>query len=351
MSELSFLDTGKRAMFKITTNMETIKCKFCGSEDVVRFGHYKGIQRYFCKNCERKFTALDTLPKMKTPIDKVAAAVSMYYEGLSLSEIQRILKQVYSLEVSDFAVYNWIDRFTKNAIEITRYYRPNTGYVWSVDETAINISGKQYWLLNVIDIKTRFLLASYLSRYRRVEDVQSTLTQAYNCAGKLPKVIMSDRLQAYQDAIPLTFGSNKVKHLQVKKFASRPNNNIIERLHGTIKGRTKVMRDLKRADVNTVLSGFAIHYNYFRPHETLSKEKSTTPAEKAQTQFPYGNWESFIRHSQEAGQNVPSHYTEVAALPKIELTARQKQLVYARRHRRKKIAEKRQAKSTIRMVR
>ena len=35
-------------------------CKYCGSEAVSKFGAYKGVQRYWCKACKRKFKADDT---------------------------------------------------------------------------------------------------------------------------------------------------------------------------------------------------------------------------------------------------------------------------------------------------
>ena len=31
------------------------KCKLCGSRRIVRYGHYQGVQRWWCKDCERKF--------------------------------------------------------------------------------------------------------------------------------------------------------------------------------------------------------------------------------------------------------------------------------------------------------
>lgn len=59
----------------------------------------------------------------------MAAAVSMYYEGLSLNEIRRMMKQTYDTDISDTGVYNWIERFTKKAIETTKHYKPEVGYV------------------------------------------------------------------------------------------------------------------------------------------------------------------------------------------------------------------------------
>jgi transposase-like protein len=171
--------------------MDGIPCKYCQSANTIKFGAHGGVQRYYCKDCERKFTDLDTLPKMQFPIDQVAASVSMYYEGLSLNEIKRMLKQIYHCDVSDYGIYGWIERFTKDAIKITEHYHPDSGYVWCADETVIDIAGKQYWLLDVLDYKTRFLLASRISPYRRIEDVQAVLKEAYKRSGKVPKVIMT----------------------------------------------------------------------------------------------------------------------------------------------------------------
>jgi transposase-like protein len=307
-------------------------CKLCGSSDVVKYGKIGDTQYFWCYNCKHKITALDTLPKMQTPIKEVASAVSMYYDGLSQNDIRRELKQIYNRDVSDFAVYNWIERFTKDAVNITNHYRPNVGYVWLADETVINVGGKQCWLLDIIDVKTRFLVASKLSPTRRVEDVQDVLKEAYTRTGRIPKVIMTDHLEAYIYGIKLTFG-DKAKHLQVKKFTAKPNNNIIERMQGTIKERTKVMRDLKSLDTaQLVLDGFLVNYNYFRPHETLK----TTPANKAQVRFPYDNWEDLIKHSEEA-KMLPSasHYQPIQPLPYIKPTAiemeRFEQMLYKRR--------------------
>lgn len=30
-------------------------CKHCGSDEVVKYGTYKGAQRYWCKVCENKY--------------------------------------------------------------------------------------------------------------------------------------------------------------------------------------------------------------------------------------------------------------------------------------------------------
>lgn len=306
---------------KMNTITEIIRCKYCQSVDIIKFGIYEGVQRYYCKDCQRKFTLSDTLLKMQTSIAQISSAVAMYYEGLSLNEISRMLKQIYNIDISDQGIYNWIERFTNDAKKIIKGYHPDVGYVWMADETSIGIAGKQYWLIDIIDIKTRFLIASHISPYRRVEDIQEALKEAYAFTGRVPKVIMTDHLAAYIHAINLTFG-DKTKHLQVKKFTATPNNNIIERMQGTIRARTKIMRDLKSLDsARMILGGFLIHYNYIRPHTTLSsKNNDVTPAMKANIAFPYKNWESLIRHNEEAKLAASKVDFNVPALPVVKPT-------------------------------
>ena len=117
--------------------MNEVSCKYCQSTNTIKFGTYGDIQRYYCTDCKSKFTELDTLPKMQFPITQAGAAVSMYYEGLSLNEIKRMLKQIYNCDVSDYGIYGWVERFSKDAIKITKNYRPDTGYVWAADGTVI----------------------------------------------------------------------------------------------------------------------------------------------------------------------------------------------------------------------
>jgi len=68
---------------------EILTCKYCQSENVIKYGKYKDTQYYYCKDCKRKFAGLDTIPKMQYSTSKVADALNMYYEGMSLKEIRR----------------------------------------------------------------------------------------------------------------------------------------------------------------------------------------------------------------------------------------------------------------------
>ena len=118
------------------------QCKFCGSKRIVRYGRYQNVQRWWCKDCKRKFVHNLAIPKMKTPIAEVAAAVNMFYEGLSLNAIRRSLDQTFNDYPSDSTVYEWVVRFTKVAIAKTKDYKAQAGDTWIADETMLKIGGR-----------------------------------------------------------------------------------------------------------------------------------------------------------------------------------------------------------------
>ena len=123
-----------------------IVCKYCGSHNVIRYGTYNGSQRFWCKDCKRKFADNDALPEMQTPVEQIGAAVSMFYEGQSLNSITRLLTQLYGSYPSDSTIYRWISRFTKQATADLMKYKPkDVGKVWVADETVLKIDGKNVW--------------------------------------------------------------------------------------------------------------------------------------------------------------------------------------------------------------
>ncbi len=283
------------------SHMETIMiaCKFCGSTAVVKDGVRGGVQSYWCKACKRKFAGNEALPGMRTPPDQIAAAVSMFYEGLSLTEIQRELNQIYSYRPSDSTVYEWVVRFTKEAIRRADGFKADTGPLWAADETVLDVAGGRTkegsentaWFWDVMDEKTRFLLASHLSLTRTIRDAETLFHQAARRAAMLPENIITDKLAAYLDGIERVFGAD-AHHIQSQGMTTETHNNLIERFHGTIKQRTKIMRGLKsRESAKLIMGGWLVHYNFFRPHEGL---KGKTPAQAASVNLPFTNWKELI---------------------------------------------------------
>ena len=123
-------------------NIDTLKCKYCQSEDIVKFGTYNGVQRYWCKACKRKFKADDALFHMKTPANQVSSALNMYYEGMSVKAIRRQLQQEHDNSPSTATIYEWIQKYTQYAIDSAKGYHPQVGGVWVADETVLEIDGQ-----------------------------------------------------------------------------------------------------------------------------------------------------------------------------------------------------------------
>jgi putative transposase len=278
---------------EMTQSEVVMVCKHCGSNAVVRYGSYKGVPRYWCKACKRKFKADDTLFHMKTPANQVSSALSMYYEGMSINAIRRYLKQEYSNYPSSATIYEWIDKYTQIAIKQARQYKPEkVGNTWVADETVLEINGQNVWFWDIIDTFSRYLLATRVSFSRTTHDAQALMEKASKTAGKIPKVVITDKLHAYLDGIELAFGAD-TEHRQSRPFSIKDSTNVIERFHSTLKTRTKVMRGLKSIDTAIQFTdGWIVHYNYLRPHQALHDK---TPAQKAGVIYPFKDWADITR--------------------------------------------------------
>ena len=282
--------------------MNAIECSYCQSENVIKYGKYKDTQYYKCKDCGRRFASADRIPKMQNSTRTIADAINMYYEGMSLAEIRRNLIQQDNNYISRISAYNWVDRFTELAVKEANKYKPDVGSIFVADETVIDIDGKNIWLWDIIDTKTRFLIATHMSYTRTTKDAQQLMKQAYECTGKIPRVIYTDKLRAYLDGIELTFGAD-TKHKYGSPFDVENNTNLIERFHGTVKERTKVMRGLHTIDTaKKFLDGWLVHYNFFRPHTAL---KDRTPASVAGIRFPFRNWKDVVEQPYEITARIP----------------------------------------------
>lgn len=277
---------------KIThTNTVHIVCKHCGSTNVVKYGKKSNTQYYLCKDCNHTFAWNNALPGMRYPPDQIATAISLFYDGLSIDAIRRQIDSIYNVYPSDSTVYEWIVCFSGQAVKEVKFTNLKVGDLWIADETVLKIDGQNVWFWDVIDDETRFLLASRVSFTRTTKDAQALFEQASKRANKVPETVITDKLYAYLDGIELAYGAD-TEHIQSQGFAIQPNTNLIERFHGTLKARTKVMRGLKNIESAIEFTdGWLVNYNFFRPRKTLSNK---TPVEVAKADFPYKSWKDVV---------------------------------------------------------
>ena len=284
---------------EIITIERDIICRKCGSHDVSKDGKYKDTQYYLCKKCNSKFAGTDCYPRMKYPKELAINALTYYYNGMSFRNITSAFNDLKQVSLPKMTPWRWVCKFSAMVNEYVRVLRPELSEMWIADETVVDIWGEHYWLWDIIDTETRFLIASHLSRDRTMKDALKLFYMAKLRSATRPKVIITDKLRQYNRAFNKVFYSNipqrRAYHLQSEGFASPTNINLIERFHGTIKQRTKIMRDLKnKQSARVILDGYITHYNFLMEHDYL---KGKTPATVSGIGDNIGNWGDLIELS------------------------------------------------------
>lgn len=283
-----------------------ILCPSCKSANVVKRGirktQFGEVQRYGCTDCGHRFIVDKGFCRMKFSPKIITQTLDLYFKGLSQRKIADHLKQFENVSVAQPTILDWIKKYLKLLAKYSEKYKADVGNIWHCDETTVFIKKdgeKKYyqWIWNLMDAKTRYLLACQVTESRFVKDARKPLSKAKEIAKNAPDAIVTDGLQAYKEAIKAEFyGLGRIQnpHVRLKDFETKPNNNILERLNGTFRERTKVMRSLDSSiGAEEFAAGMQTYYNYIRPHQGIN---GMTPAQMANIPINLmGNrWETMI---------------------------------------------------------
>lgn len=272
---------------------DATQCAKCGSIRVIKFGIRDGKQAFKCSDCGHRFTELRLLRKSKYTPEMVSLTLDLYFSGTSLRKTARIVNDHFGLSVGNATIYRWIQKFVPRISEYARTLTPELSADWHADELFVKMKdGINYkahyggeakniaFLWNVMDRKTRFLLASKLSKHRDDDGaIRALLVAKANAHDSQPNQILTDALRSYREGISYAwFNGKKPKHI-AKAGIRKPvaTNNRIERLNGTLRERVKVQRGWKSMQTS-LAEGARIHYNFVKPHASLEGQ---TPAERA----------------------------------------------------------------------
>jgi transposase-like protein len=278
----------------------------CGSIKVVKFGHANGKQIFKCRDCGRKFRE-GLIKKARYSPETITLTLDLYFSGLSLRKITRMVNDHFDMNLGKSSVYRWIETFVPKISEYVNSLAPTLSETWQADELFVKmkngVKDTQYnqksmaYLWNVMDRKTRFLLASRISTHRNVNGAVG----AFNAARKVahdsqPEKIFADGLNAYPQAMTYWESESGKPELVARMGVGKPhaNNNRIERLNGTLRERVKVQRGWK--SVKTPLAeGQRIQYNFVKPHMALEGQ---TPAQAAEIGLTSKNkWMELLKKS------------------------------------------------------
>lgn len=206
----------------------------------------------------------------------IAITLDLCFKGLSYRKIADHLSQFYEIPVNHATAYRWVKKYTEILESYVSTLEPQLGNVWHSDEMKIKVKGDWRWLWNVMDKKTRFQLASEISKTRKIEDAEAAFRKSKKTAKRKPKLVITDGLHAYRGAFKSEFHDPKFS-IRYAIHSGFGLNSILERMQGNIRGRERATRGLK-INETPFFEGHRIYYNFIKPHEGLNW---LTPAEVA----------------------------------------------------------------------
>lgn len=287
---------------RVELTKKEILCPQCKSIKIKKSGIRKNKagdkQRYECLVCGKRFVNDLTFKGLKADGKTIALALDLFYKGVSQRKIKDTLEQFMGIKVSQPTIHRWIQRFTRLINKYAETLKPKVGEIWNVDELKMKQHGKWRWVWSVLDKETRFWLADHISTKRAVSDARQPFRKAKKVADKKPKTVVTDGLPAYRKAFKkefFTLRNPRTKHVRKPRFIDQTNNNMVERLNGTIREREKVTRNLKD-QARVIIEGYRNYYNLLRPHQALN---GRTPAEESgiDLNLKANKWLSLIRKS------------------------------------------------------
>lgn len=273
------------------TQTISVRCPRCGGRSVIKRGVHGDKQTFGCKSCSRRFFQSDET--LDGRAKQIGAAVNMYYDGLSYKRVAENIAEIFDRpEPSKRSIYQWMRKYTDKALRTMKEYPAHTSDEWVADEMVLEVGGKKMWNWNVMDSRTRYILASYLSPDRDETAAVEVMRRARLNSATIPKRIKTDGLRSYGPAIDHAFGG-EVEHVVSEGLHAELNNNMSERLQGSFRERTKTLRGLQsRKSGQRYLDGWVLNYNMFREHDSIGDK---TPAEVARVHPPFTDWEDLTR--------------------------------------------------------
>jgi len=291
-------------------------CVYCNSDKIFKRGIRKtkiGIKQvYCCKDCKKRFV-LEPIKYIKGNAKLISLVMNDYFKGHSLRDIQDSIFQFYNLEVTHETIRRWIKRFCGLMTNYTERFNSNLqlGDNWHIDEQVckVNKNKNERLVWNILDGKTRFLIANNVTKSKFIKDARAILKKAKEVTNQKPETITSDKLPAYIKAIKKEYPNHKdrfnrvssgTEHIANAGINKKDNNNMIERYHNEFREFDKVRRNFKRVKtLEEWNENYRLYHNFIKKHMALN---GLTPSQVANINLPLENnrWLSLLKLSVKA---------------------------------------------------
>jgi transposase-like protein len=223
---------------------------------------------------------------MRNSPQKITCALDLFYNGVSTRKVQSHFKAFFPHNASNVSIYSWIVKYSKIMHKFTDKIKLNIGNEVQVDEVEyqrrishFEKKGTQTnYFVDSIDTQTRFMVASEYCNSREGKGIKAVIQKAKDKTGSQIKIVTTDGYNAYIGSVQKVFGyyalkKKEVEHNVVTQLKGEGFNHPIERMHNSLRQRTKTFRGFHGSveSANSILKGFEIYYNFIRIHQGISK--------------------------------------------------------------------------------
>ncbi len=269
-----------------------VLCPNCSSADVIKWCKRKTqnrgiIQRYKCKSCNSYFVLDDGFFRMRNTPQKITQSIDLFYRGVSTRKVQEHLAIFHPHNASHMSIYNWVIKYTIMISKFTNKLKLNVGSEVQIDEIEFHrrknhkkgMKGvDKNFFIDSIDPETKFMLSSEYAKTRNRRDIKAVTSRIKERTGNQIQIATTDGWNAYIKIVKSVFGyNNKLSRYNVfhnRVIVSEKDevfNYPIERLHNSIKARTKTMRGFHGSinSANAIMKGWEIYYNFITKHQQI----------------------------------------------------------------------------------
>jgi transposase-like protein len=266
-------------------NISCPKCKCSNNlkKDGQRKTQNRGnIQRYRCKSCNYRFVEDDGFFRMRNKPEKITLCLDLFFRGVSTRKVQEHLQAFYPHNCHSTTILAWIQKYSKMIHTYTNSLPIRASQELQIDEMEYKTKGQKSWFIDTIDEQTRYMVSSGFYKSRDAESIKEVLRHAKKKTGEQIKICQTDGYGAYRKCLNKTFGLNKklktskIIHIELNASKGEGFNCRIERLHNTIRERTKIFRGFKSIEsANAIMKGYEVFYNFIRKHQSLGVTPAT----------------------------------------------------------------------------
>jgi len=168
-----------------------------------------------------------------------------------------------------------------------RDFHPSTDDTWIIGKIFFYFDGQLYKVSDVVDARTRFLLASSMTLTHDISTVTTIMREASIKAGKYPRSVFAHMHYSYFLKIKNAF-TCEAEHMHNQLSALEYNIEMVECYNAVFKPRGIIMHTFKSPSaIRTFLDGWFVFYNFFQPQPILGY---LTPAQVAGINYPIKSW-------------------------------------------------------------